>query len=270
MTLQVLLSAMNLADYQFINRLNIKSDAIVINQCDNDFVKKILPEDDAQKRMVTFISSSDRGLSKSRNLAINEASADVCIFCDNDVIYEDNAKQTIIDAFSRNPEADVIVFFIKRPERSKPVFKREKDLGYNGAMRIFSPEIAFRTASIKKANLYMNEQFGAGARYGMGEENIFLFEAIGKGLTVKYVPIQIAHIMDENDKEKSTWFKGYDDEFFINRGANYYAMTSRWYWLLILQFAIRKQKLYRTDNPSMMHVIRVMFKSASQYAKENK
>lgn len=252
---------MHLADYKYIDILNVRTDAVVVNQCDRDERIEISADEDEKGRNVLFLSSSDRGLSKSRNMAIREsAGAEICIFCDNDVVYEDNAKELITGAFARNPEADIIVFFIRRPERQAPIRETEGELKYSGAMRIFSPEIAFRRESLVKHGLYMNEMFGAGARYGMGEENIFLFEAIGKGMKVLYCPVEIAHLLDT----ESTWFHGYTDKFFTDRGANYYAMTKRWYWLLILQFAVRKRSLYKDDN-RMLHAISVMFAGAKEY-----
>lgn len=263
MTFQVLVSAMHLADYSLIDELNITSDVVLINQCDRQERVCVAKEDDRTGRSVLFLSNTERGLSKSRNLAIREASSDLCIFCDNDVVYEEGYERTIVSAFEDNPDADIIVFFIERPERGQPIFDRVRPLGYKGAMKIFSPEIAFRRDSLYKYSLKMNESFGAGAEYGMGEENIFLFEALEKGMKVIYVPVKIAHLMET----QSTWFKGYTDKFFVDRGAGYYAMSKRWYLLLILQFAIRKRKLYRADN-SFFNCISCMLKGAKEYSKK--
>ncbi len=244
MGLCVLLSAMHLADTKILDVLNIKSDAVIINQCDKDLTETC--EEDP--RRVVFLSTRDRGLSKSRNLAVKTAQEngmdDICIFCDNDCVYEEGADKRIEEAFEKDLEADIIVFFIKRPERLRPIRTQAGKLGRISAMKIFSPEIAFRRSSIKAAGLEMDERFGAGAKYGMGEENIFLFDAIKRGLKVKYQPVQIAHLLDT----QSTWFKGYTDKFFIDRGAGYKRMAPLLCPLLILQFAIRKYGLYKKDN----------------------
>lgn len=276
MTPRVLLSAMHLSDYTYIDRLNIKTDAIIINQCDRDERQQISPKEDVDNphpelkgelpdgRAVTFISTTERGLSKSRNMAIREAGSsedrDICILCDNDVCYEEGIFEKITSEYEQDKEADIIVFYIKRPEKPSPIFDRRRKLGYIGAMQVFSPEITFRLSSIERAGLYMNESFGAGAVYGMGEENIFLFNAIGKGLKVRYVPLQIATLLDT----ESTWFKGYTDKYFIDRGAGYYAMSPVLCLLLILQFAVRKHKEYKADN-GMLNAVRMMLKGANEY-----
>jgi len=262
--LTVLLSAMYLEDYHFIDSLKITTDAVVINQCDYEEQTDIDATSDEVGRRVRFISSTERGLSKSRNRAIEEAISggfsDIAIFCDNDCVYEEGYEEKITGYFKDNPDTDIAVFFIKRPERTEPVFETARPLGYYGAMKIFSPEIAVRCSSLRKNKLRMNEYFGAGAKYGMGEENIFLFEAIGKGMKVKYVPIKIAELADT----ESTWFKGYTDKFFVDRGAGFYAMSKNWYWLLNLQFAVRKYQLYKKDN-TVINALRMMSKGAKEY-----
>lgn len=261
MTLKVLLSAMHLESHRYIEKLNITGDAVIINQCDHISDQTI----ENEKQSIRFICTTDRGLSKSRNLAIKEADNDICILCDNDVVYESNYEKLILDTFNEHPEADIIVFFIERPERHSPIYNKITPLDFKGAMKIFSPEMAFRRQSILNNSLSFNESFGAGAKYGMGEENIFLFEALRKKLTILYAPIKIAKLMDT----ESTWFKGYTDKFFIDRGAGYYAMSRRLCLLLIFQFAIRKRSLYKKEN-STLNAIKMMLKGAALYKSEIK
>lgn len=246
---------MHQKDTKLVDSLNITGDVIVINQCDEENDQTHIDTN----HKVRFISTVERGLSKSRNMAIKNADADICILCDNDVVYADNYEDIIRSAYDRNPDADICVFFIKRPERDRAIVLKEKKLGYLNAMKIFSPEISFRRKAIKDLNF--NEYFGAGAEYGMGEENIFLWEAKKKGHKVVYVPIEIAHTLPN----ESTWFSGYTDEFFINRGAGYYQMSHLWWWLLALQFAVRKNKLYRKDN-KFFNALKCMYKGKTEYA----
>lgn len=255
MTLQVLLSCMHQKDEKLIDILRITGDAVIVNQCDNENDQTIVEGN----RKIRMISTTERGLSKSRNMAIRNAEADICIICDNDIVYCEDYERIICSAYEKNPDADICVFFIKRPERSQPVLSSEKELGYLTAMKIFSPEISFKRESLKK--LKFNEYFGAGAEYGMGEENIFLWEAKKQGLKVVYIPIEIAHTMPN----ESTWFMGYTDKFFENRGAGYYQMSHGLWWLLALQFAIRKNKIYKKDN-SIINAMKCMCRGKREYA----
>ena len=259
MKLQVLLSAMFLPDYHLIDTLKITGDCIVINQC-NEENREVLEE---SGRRVEYICTKERGLSKSRNMAIARGSAEVCILCDNDVEYVEGYEALILEAFEQYPGADIIIFYIKRKERMSPVFHQVRDMGFLSVMKIFSPEIAFRREKVLE--LPFHESFGAGSQYSMGEENIFLYDALRAGLKIKYVPIQIANLLET----ESTWFAGYTDKFFIDRGANYFAMTRHWYWFLIIQFAIRKNKIYKSDN-TFFRALKLMFQGKSAYKRESK
>lgn len=257
--INVLLSAMFLDNENYIDELKICSDTIVINQCDRETEKVVNRRafcDNSQN--VTYIETKDRGLSKSRNLAIDKAAEDICILCDNDVVYVDGYEKIITDAYEKYSDADLIVFFIKRPERSVPIFDRAKRMNYLSVLKIFSPEISLKKSSIK--DIRFDISFGAGSgKYIMGEENIFLYDALKHGLKIYYVPEKIAELKEV----KSTWFSAYDENFFISRGANYAAMSKAFSHILIWQFALRKRKLYK--GMKMMNAIKYMYRGRQEY-----
>ena len=279
MRLQVLLSAMNLKDESYVDSLNITSDAVVVNQCGEQSpyadtirnsdgtingilsVERIRRENcNGEPHEIIYVESSEKGLSKSRNMAIGQASADICILCDNDVEYVPNYDGIILKAFEKHQDADIIVFYIKRKEKPVPNFPREKRMSYFSVLKIFSPEIAFRRERLQDISFHTS--FGAGAQYPMGEENIFLYDCLRKGKRIYYVPVKIAELREE----KSTWFTGYNKAFFVARGANYAAMTHRFSWALILQYAVRKFKLYN-GSVSMWNAVRYMFQGKREWEK---
>lgn len=257
MRLEVLLSAMHLKDYKFIDTLNISTDCVVVNQCDENSIQSISDNG----RNVKFISTTERGLSRSRNMAVSNSNGDICILCDNDVEYVNDYEEIILNQFRNNPEYDIIIFFIDRKvNNSKPYFNKPKKMGYISTLRVFSPEIAFRRKSLKDNNIKFKTDFGAGAPYCMGEENIFLYDCLKKGLKILYVPIQIASLR----KEESTWFRGFENKYFFDKGAVFYEMSNFLSIPLILQFAIRKYKLYKNDL-SLRNAIKLMLEGRSHY-----
>lgn len=259
MKFQVLLSAMFLENESYVDSLHITSDAVVINQCDRASEKKCRRESSiGTEQEITYIETRERGLSKSRNMAIAQSDADVCILCDNDVEYVEDYEQLICNAFESRPDADIIVFYIKRKEKPEPNFPKEKRMGYYSVLKIFSPEIAFRRNSV--LDTPFNEWFGAGAHYILGEENIFLYDCLRKKKRIYYLPIQIASLREE----ESTWFKGYDEKFFVSRGANYCAMSRTGSLFLILQFAFRKRVLYQGEL-TMKKALCYMLKGRREY-----
>lgn len=257
--LEVLLSAMHLKDHTYINTLNIKTDCVVINQCDEEKREDIVDEG----RKVAFISTTERGSSRSRNMAIRHATSEICILCDNDVEYVVDYEHIILNAFEAEPDADVIVFYIERKERQRPIFNATKKMGYYSACKAGSPEIAFRRNRV--LDIPFKIEFGSGTHYAGGEENIFLFNCLNKRLKVLYVPAKIAQLREE----PSTWFHGFDETFFSDRGAIFCEIAGELSFVFILYFAIKKYGLYKKDF-SMIAVIRLMLKGKRQYRRKKR
>lgn len=254
MTLDVLLSAMHLKDYHYIDSLNITGDCVVINQCDRADRQVITDKG----RNITYIETPERGLSKSRNMAMDHASADICIFCDNDVEYVKDYRQIILEEYEKHPEYDMIIFHVESEINPVPCYLSPRRISYLTSGRIISYEISFRREST--AGIRMNERIGAGTKYRMGEENAFLYECLRQGLKIYYVPRRIARLR----YEPSTWYSGFNKDFFIARGASFHAMTSRFSLLLVAQYAVRKYKLYRKD-VSFIQAVRYMLEGRNSY-----
>lgn len=262
---QVLLSILNMDDENYIDTLNLTSDAVVINQCDTDSERVCERRSvNGSNQTVKYVCTNERGLSRSRNMAIENATADICILCDNDVVYVDDYQKLILESFEKYDDADIIVFYIKRKEKPVPNYFSVKRMDYLSVLKIFSPEIAFRRESVK--DIKFNTDFGAGSgKYIMGEENIFLYDALKAGKKIYYVPIKIAELKEV----ASTWFSEYNEKFFISRGANYAAMSKVMSHFLIWQFAARKTSLYK-ENLTIKQALKYMYKGRSEYLKSCK
>lgn len=257
MTLDVLLSAMHLEDYHYIDSLNITGNCVIINQCDKASQQTI----EENHRRITYIETTDRGLSKSRNKAIDHAASDICIFCDNDVEYLDNYEQLILEEYERHPEYDMIIFHVESHIHPVPCYASPREIHYLTSGKLHSVEITFRRNALGKIRL--NERIGAGTRYHMGEENAFLYECLRQGLKIYYVPKRIARLR----YEPSTWDNGFNQEFFLSRGASFEAMSSRISLLLIAQYALRKYPLYK-NQVSFFHAWKYMLEGRKSYLQE--
>ena len=106
---------------------------------------------------------------------------------------------------------------------------------------------------IIEKDIMFNENFGAGTYYDRGEETIFLCECIRKGLKIKFVNKKIADV----SHGESTWFKEFNEEYFIKQGRVFYECYNKFYEFVILQFAIRKYHLYR-KNLGLLKAIKLM------------
>ena len=127
MKVQVLASVMNQEMEFIVNRMNLGTDAVIINQCDRYGVEEM----DYRGHKVRFFSCAERGVGRSRNNAILRADSDICLFSDEDIVYEQGYAQTIAAEFERNPKADMILFNIEVEEsrRTYHITERKKEIG---------------------------------------------------------------------------------------------------------------------------------------------
>ena len=127
-------------------------------------------------------------------------------------------------------------------------------------MRFGAVRIAFKTKSITKNGISFNIHFGGGTKHSAGEDVLFLTDCIKKKLNIIAVPISIAYLTEERN---STWFEGYTDKFFKDKGTLFYYISKRWSRFLCLQFAIRREKMFKADK-SVMEAYKLMIQGIEE------
>ena len=106
MKLEILLSCMHQKDFSIVEKSCITGDVLIINQADTDaFV-----EQNESGQHIRMLTTTERGLSRSRNMAIENACGDVCLLCDNDEIFYHDYEANILATFHRLQDADIILF----------------------------------------------------------------------------------------------------------------------------------------------------------------
>ncbi len=254
---QTLISTMHLKNAKkLISDMNITGDYVIVNQCD------VIKEQKTNNNSHLIIDTNERGLSKSRNMALKNCSADVALIADDDIEYVPEYKKTIEAGFKKYPKADVIAFYLDSDDEKNK--KKKMKPGRIRRIKIFklaSWQLAIKKDSIEKNNIHFDEDFGSGSRYIMGEENILLSDIKRKGLKIYSYPVKIGTV---REKRESTWFKKFDEEYFVSRGAGYYRISKVLYPFYVLQFAVRKRGMYGKDM-SLRDAIRNMFKGAFEY-----
>ena len=66
MTLEILITTMQQSDFSIIEEMNIKSDAVIANQCNENNYREIV----VVGKSIKMISTTSRGLSRNRNIAL--------------------------------------------------------------------------------------------------------------------------------------------------------------------------------------------------------
>ena len=212
---EVLVACMHQKDDKLYGEMNLKSDVVLANQCDEYRYDEYVQNDGS---VVKLVSSFDRGVGKNRNKALMYATGDYLLFSDEDLVYVDNYIQLIHDAYNTFPDADIIIFDLKyqgKPLRGRKKCTKAKRLHLWNAMRYGAARIVVKKSAVEKYNLGFSYMYGGGARYSCGEDSLFIREAIGKGAKIYLYPETIAMVKDG----ESTWFKGYNDKYFIDKGV---------------------------------------------------
>lgn len=261
MTLELLISTMHQNDYSLLRKMNVCSDAVVINQCDNESETRF----DYNGFNIKWINTTERGLSKSRNTALRYATADICMIADDDMIYRCDYAEKVLSAFE-NTDADIIRFRVEGIEKEfKKYPAAEQKISYLTSMKMASVEISFKRKSFTENAIVFDELIGAGTEFLMGEESALLFDCLKKHLNIRFVPETIADLHIGN----STWRNGYNNEFFIAKGASFAAMRTPFTLLFILQWAFRKSRLYKKEI-SIGKAVSLMNRGKKEYKRKKK
>ncbi|SJZ56784.1 glycosyltransferase family A protein [Anaerorhabdus furcosa] len=261
---QLLVSTMNKSNYELERMLhsnNISCNSLIINQCNHN----ILDSNNICEKKKNVISLNEFGLSLSRNIAIENSEADICLFADDDISYIDNFAQLITNEFEKYPAYDIIIFYINRsPRFVQKRIGRKKRINMISSLGIISSQIAFRRKSIVDANIRFDIQFGSGSNHYMcGEENIFLIDCLKKGMKILYIPLVIG-TMDDSD---SSWFKGFDENYFVSKGAIFHRLFPIFGFVLIGTYALVKYNEYKGDI-NISNSVKQMIKGYREHSKD--
>lgn len=249
--LQILISTTD--DKFFITNKKYKQSFIIINQLINIHESKY-----NHKNLFSF---KEKGLSKSRNRAIELCDSDIALISDDDVVYSDEIEKIISKAFKENSEADIITFQFLKDDNTlyKKNYKKEKfwhDI-YTLA-RVSSVEIAFKVDKVKNKNIKYDENFGLGSIFPTGEEYIFLSDALKNGLKILYIPIPILIHPDESSGGQ---FIG-NPLLVESKGALFYRIFGIKSYIISLIFTFKKNKLAKL---SFIEFYKLMLKGIKKF-----
>lgn len=240
MRFETLVVTVDRHDCSLAEKMNLQTDSLIGNQ--SDFTKTDIVDYNGHK--LTFFNNEDRGVGKNRNLVLDHATADICILADDDMHFVDGYPSIMQKALELAPDADIWIFNLIEKQQKRYVIKEVSSVGYTGYAKFGAARIAVRRSSIVKADIHFSQLFGGGAKYGSGEDTIFLKECLDKNLKIVAVPLALAE-MDQD--EESTWFTGYNDKFFYDKGALYYALYKKSASLYILRYLIKYRNKYKHD-----------------------
>lgn len=161
---------------------------------------------------VRVVNSFEKGLSKSRNLALKNAKGKIVLIADDDVVYKKDFDAKIVQAYNQYGNKSVISFSIEKPDGL--LFKKylpnpKMNLSLMELFNVLSIEISINKSVLDELGVTFDENFGLGSKFEMGEEAIFLSDVKNKNQQIAFVPSVIASHSEISSNEKFDFVQRY-------------------------------------------------------------
>ena len=229
MKIQLLVSAVNKNVPALVKQMHIQSDAVIVNQCDHYGYDEFY----AGGHRIQAFSMPERGVGLSRNTAMLHAGGEICVFSDEDIVLGADYEKLIRKAYQELPDADMILVNVKVALSRRTYWNEDVHrVNYRNYGRYPAYSITAKHDALLRANVHYSLLFGGGARYSNGEDSLFLKDCLKAGLKIYSHTVCIG----EEVERKSTWFSGYHEKFFRDRGVLYHFLYGKLARLLAFRF----------------------------------
>lgn len=209
---------------------------LIINQTQNE---TILTSGYSNVRVVNLFG---KGLSKSRNLALENAVGKILVLADDDIVYQEGFVSKIIASHNKYKDASVITFSAIREDGSlrkkySPVSKIK--MNSFEILNTSSIEITLKRSSIENSDVQFDENFGLGSTFEMGEETTFLFDLKNKKKQLVFLPqVIVRHDFNTTSQKRSILENYYIQGALFTRIFNWKYKI----WIFIKLFFDLKQR----------------------------
>lgn len=214
---------------------------IVSYQYTDERYLDLIPKSLKERKDVSLFTYRGQGLSANRNLAMEKSTADLVMYADDDAHISPDILETANRIFDQHSQLDV-AFFCASTYTGKPLKEYPKEEFDLNAMpesySISTLEMICRRVKVQ-GTIRFDERFGLGTKFlTCGEEEIWLEDALKRGLKMRYFPIKIA--------ETSTMLKRcmiyVDAGVQRSRGAITYYLHGNLAWWICFRFALKSAK----------------------------
>ena len=163
---------------------------------------------------------------------------------------------------SRNNPDIVMIFFnfdVAEDRQTYHIEKKGRIRSYNcGRYPTYS--LAVRREVLHKKGITFSLLFGGGAKYSNGEDSLFIKQCIKSGMKALALPVTLGREVPR----PSTWFNGYTDKFFYDRGVLYKALYKGLAKPLALRFLIAHRDIMLT-NRKLMDAYKLMTQGMKEF-----
>jgi len=210
---------------------------------------------------VEYFFLSSKGVAKSRNNALkHRVKNSICLICDDDIIYYENSFKKILKEFKEDSSLEFLTFKIKTFDGKD--YKRYKKNSFRHNTKSLSNigiiDVAFKESVIEKYGLKFDERFGPNSKYSIGEDFIFMMDALKRGAKIIYTPMDILQHEDIGTGQILR------DDIIFGRGAMFARVFGKLCYILDLYFAIKNRKKY-IEKYTVFEYINLLFKGSFDF-----
>lgn len=231
-SIEFVIATVGQENLDFAKKMNICAPAVITNQNGKYSV--------IQEGNLVMLDTRTRGVGINRNIGLNLVDAEYAFIVDDDMVFYDNAMDILNAAIRQHPDADVIIFgfdYTKDSEFVRKRMQRSERIRLHNCLKYGICCALLKVSSIRKANISFTTLFGGGCLYGSGEDSLFYLDCIRKKLRI----YTYAESVGINQYRESTWFTGYNDKYFYDKGAwvacafGKFKHFFKWYFILRLR-----------------------------------
>ena len=243
MTFELLVSCVKKDARELAEKMNIASDAVIVSQLEEAESDEFF---DLGENRVLSIKSQTRGVGLNRNICIEHSNADIILFADEDIVYDEGYAEKVLKEFEDHPDADAVFFNVRVCEERRTYWNEGyKWLTWYNSGRYPAYSIAVRASKLKAAGVKYSLLFGGGAKYSNGEDSLFINDMRKAGFKMLASPV----VLGEEVPRPSTWFNGYNDKLFYDRGVLYHFLYGKWAGLWGFRWVYKMRPEYEKDYP---------------------
>lgn len=134
------------------------------------------------------------GVAQSRTEAVLRTQTPFVLFADDDQGFSPSGWTSLLTLFGERADLDFLCLRLRTQDGAwrKPYGgERERRVRFLNCLKVGTPELALRVASVRAAGLTFDRNFGAGARYPIGDEAVFICDALRASLRGLHASIDV-------------------------------------------------------------------------------
>lgn len=150
-----------------------------------------VPEEIKERKDIRICRCDEKGQSANRNNSVAQSKTDIVLIADDDIPYNGDALKNLINFYDANPDTDLCTVRVDRPGNiAWPASVTSLHIPFPKNYSPGACEISFRKSRV--GDLIFHPEFGLNSpRMHCGEDSLFVFTAIKRGLNCVFAPITV-------------------------------------------------------------------------------